>query len=368
MDNKLFFLFSLSSLIYWLFGWFLLPKLRFLTGTDDEKLKNAGLSIIIPARNEEKRLPILLQSLKAEGAFEKYEVIVADDNSSDGTSDLAKSFGCKVLKVTGKPDEAQGKSWACAVASDAAGGDYFLFLDADVKFSAGGLSRLISEYREGMLSVQPCHVFFRFYESFSLFFNLMAMAGVNSFCFHSKPAEVKGAFGPCMLTSRRDYDEIGGHRAVVSELVDDLALAGQYSGAGKKVQNTAGGDFLTFRMYPEGFKSLSEGWMKNMAAASGKSSGLAGLYFGLWCAGVACCIISAAVSGGCLNLLLMVLCIHFMYSLQLYFTVRRIGSWNFGHCWIFPVYLIYFLYIMIRSQIRTRIFRFSYWKGRRINL
>jgi glycosyltransferase involved in cell wall biosynthesis len=55
------------------------------------------ISIIIPTKNEEKCLPKLLESIKKQN-LEKYEVIVADANSTDNTIIIAKKFGCKVVK------------------------------------------------------------------------------------------------------------------------------------------------------------------------------------------------------------------------------------------------------------------------------
>jgi len=55
------------------------------------------LSIIIPALNEEKYLPLLLKSLKSQN-FNEYEIIVVDAGSSDKTVDIAKEYGCKVVK------------------------------------------------------------------------------------------------------------------------------------------------------------------------------------------------------------------------------------------------------------------------------
>jgi len=54
------------------------------------------VSIIIPALNEEKTLPVLLDSIKAQD-FSDYEVIVADANSKDRTREIAAEYGCRVV-------------------------------------------------------------------------------------------------------------------------------------------------------------------------------------------------------------------------------------------------------------------------------
>jgi len=82
------------------------------------------LSIVIPTKNEEKNLPKLLRSLGHQ-AFQDFEVIVADAESTDGTRQIAKSFGARVVDG-GLPGV--GRNRGAKVAK----GDDLLFLDADV--------------------------------------------------------------------------------------------------------------------------------------------------------------------------------------------------------------------------------------------
>ena len=82
------------------------------------------LSIVIPTFNEEKFLPHLLKSLK-EQTFKDFEIIVADNNSTDATRSVAINVGAKVVKG-GLP--ARGRNNGAKVAR----GEWLLFLDADV--------------------------------------------------------------------------------------------------------------------------------------------------------------------------------------------------------------------------------------------
>ena len=84
------------------------------------------LSIIIPTYNEEKYLPILLESIKKQ-SFEDYEIIVADANSTDNTRNIAQEYGC-IIVDGGLP--AIGRNNGANVAK----GDILLFLDSDLKF------------------------------------------------------------------------------------------------------------------------------------------------------------------------------------------------------------------------------------------
>jgi glycosyltransferase involved in cell wall biosynthesis len=104
------------------------------------------LSIVIPTKNEEKYLPKLLASIKGQ-SFSDYEIIVADNDSSDGTRAVAQSFGCK---VTGGGLPGAGRNRGAAVAS----GDIILFLDADTELSSADfLEGALGEFKERDLSM-----------------------------------------------------------------------------------------------------------------------------------------------------------------------------------------------------------------------
>ena len=87
------------------------------------------LTVIIPARNEEETLPLLLGDLRSQSITD-FEIICVDDNSEDGTARVASTSGVELISLAGKPDGWIGKSWACHNAAVAAKGDVLLFLDA----------------------------------------------------------------------------------------------------------------------------------------------------------------------------------------------------------------------------------------------
>ena len=90
-----------------------------------------AISIVVPARDEATRIgPLLAAVVGAPGVA---EVIVVDDESTDGTADVARAGGATV--VTGEPLPAgwAGKAWALQQGLDAASGDWVVFLDADTR-------------------------------------------------------------------------------------------------------------------------------------------------------------------------------------------------------------------------------------------
>lgn len=62
-------------------------------------MKEPLISVVIPAFNEEKYLPKCLESIKKQ-SFKDYEIIVVDNNSTDKTAEIARSFGARVVRET----------------------------------------------------------------------------------------------------------------------------------------------------------------------------------------------------------------------------------------------------------------------------
>lgn len=107
------------------------------------------LSIIIPALNEEKYLPLLLESIRKQ-SFKDYEIIVADAGSKDKTINIALKYGCKVIKG-GRP--ASGRNAGARIAK----GQYLLFLDSDVILQKGFLKSFLTGFNKKGLVIASCY-------------------------------------------------------------------------------------------------------------------------------------------------------------------------------------------------------------------
>ena len=108
------------------------------------------LSIIIPTYNEEEYLPKLLNCIKKQ-THKDYEIIVADANSKDKTRQIAKKYGCRIVKG-GLP--AVGRNNGAKIAK----GALLLFLDADVQFDEYFLKNAINEMEKRKLDVAGCYI------------------------------------------------------------------------------------------------------------------------------------------------------------------------------------------------------------------
>jgi glycosyltransferase involved in cell wall biosynthesis len=103
------------------------------------------LSIIIPTLNEENYLPILLDSIQNQ-SFKDLEIIVADAGSKDKTIEIAKDFGCEIIKG-GLP--AEGRNEGAKVAR----GNLLLFLDADTVLPEDFFEKALKEFKERNLDI-----------------------------------------------------------------------------------------------------------------------------------------------------------------------------------------------------------------------
>lgn len=115
------------------------------------KLAKDMLSIIIPALNEESCLPKLLECIRDQ-TYKDYEVIVADAGSNDRTRQIAKKFGCKIVKG-GMPSVGRNNG------AKAAKGDILFFIDADAGFGRNFLKDCIDEFNSRKLDVAGLYIY-----------------------------------------------------------------------------------------------------------------------------------------------------------------------------------------------------------------
>lgn len=106
-------------------------------------LPNVDLSIIIPARNEERRLGEQLDALLDQRLDGEWEIIVVDNGSTDGTADLVRRYaeGSPRIKLL-EAHERADKSYAMNRAVIAATGEAIAFCDADDIVAPGWVSSM----------------------------------------------------------------------------------------------------------------------------------------------------------------------------------------------------------------------------------
>lgn len=238
------------------------------------------VSIIIPARNEARNIGRCLAGL-ASHPLPNVEIIVLDDDSTDGTGDVARSFREQLLKlrvITGQPLPSGwvGKCWACWQAARASTGEWILFLDADTVPQPGMLPAMLNyaiTNRCDMVTTLAYIELGSFWECVIMppFVNLIqAVFPVDQVNDPNSPYAI--ANGQCILVRRDVYFAVDGHRAVRDSVLEDVHLAQTLKGAGHHIAVIAGPDLLHVRMYTNGAEVV-EGLRKNAVAGS-RSTGL----------------------------------------------------------------------------------------------
>lgn len=368
------YLFILIILFSILSGWFVLWKVPLIHTNQQKYLKNKKLTIIIPARNEEKKLPILLESLNKQ-RLQPYEVLVVDDDSSDNTAEVAREYNARVINFLPDAREWVGKSAACYYGAVAAKGDYFLFLDADVFLAEStSLEKIMKTFYAkkdaSALSIQPYHVVEKVYENLSVVFNVLVLAGMNQFSVFEEKFKPAGAFGPSLLIDRETYFKVDGHKSIRGSIMENIDLGKVLLKEGVSVYLYGGKNSLHFRMYPDGYSSLAEGWSKSFASGSKATHPLILFEISLWIAGAF--VTPAFVFYGWLqgdtSLLIWSIMGSFLYYIQFLRMSAKVGSFSPWVLLFYPLLFIYFVLLFTWSAIKTTLFKKVSWKGRDINL
>jgi glycosyltransferase involved in cell wall biosynthesis len=250
------------------------PRLASAPATNLDSFK---ISVIIPAYNEAENIAeCVLAALQKTKLQQGLEVLVVDDRSLDNTlaiiGNLSTELNDSRLKIIAGEPRPQGeiwvgKNWACHQAITVAQGDYFLFIDADVRLKQDSIETALYHATQNnldLLTLLPgidCDCLAEWLVQ-PLMINLLAV-GFDYASVNDPQAENAFASGPFMLFRRTAYEKIGGHRAVASEVVEDVELARAIKQAGLRLQVLVGSDYLCARMY-RNWNALWEGWTKNL--------------------------------------------------------------------------------------------------------
>lgn len=325
------------------------------------------ISVIIPARNEAESLPLLLENL-ANQTMPAYEILCADDGSTDDTALIALSHGVKLISAAEKPEGWVGKAWACQNGADAADGDLLLFLDADVRIGPDGIRRLAQEFERDpcVLSVQPYHQTVKQYEQFSMFLNLIQYSA-NGLGLPCKNRNV-GLCGPIILIPKEDYHAAGGFEAVKGSIIDDIALGGMLRRKGISYKLFLGDKALSYRMYGDGFRSLLQGWIKNMASGALKTPILRFASVFLWitaCTSVPIQFVKA-LSAAEWKWMIVFAILYIVCIVELRRISRHIGRFGLAAIIFYPIPLAVCLGVFAVSVGKRLTGGSVIWKGRKI--
>ncbi|NNM32275.1 MAG: glycosyltransferase [Gemmatimonadetes bacterium] len=232
------------------------------------------VSVIIPARNEARSIVACLESVCGSD-YGRFEVLVVDDQSEDGTGRLARAVdpgaaeSVRVLDGAPLPPGWLGKPWACHQGAREARGEILLFTDADTVHARELLGRAVQAVLAGPDAVtvagdQAMETFWERLVQPQIFFG-MAMVYPNlRDPFKQRRWRTVIANGQYLAFRRDAYDRLGGHEAVRGEVAEDLRLAQLLVRDGFRLVVHDARGLLSTRMY-RSLGELLSGWSKNMA-------------------------------------------------------------------------------------------------------
>jgi hopene-associated glycosyltransferase HpnB len=195
---------------------------------------------VIPARDEAAVIGRAVASLLAQDYRGGLHIVVVDDQSSDGTAEIARAAAAaaeasdRLTVCSGKPVPSgwTGKLWAVRQGVEAAGRwqpDYLLLTDADIVHPPDSVRRLVEHAHCKGLVLASLMVKLRC-ESFAERANIPAFVFffqmLYPFAWVNRPhGPVAAAAGGCMLVRADALDEAGGIEVIRGALIDDCALA-----------------------------------------------------------------------------------------------------------------------------------------------
>ena len=322
------------------------------------------VSVIIPARNEERSIGATVAAMLAQ-SYRDLEIIVVDDQSADRTAEILASFDDPRLTVISgeeTPPGWLGKPWALEQGSRRARGELLLFIDADIRYEPPAVASLVEALQQSgaaMLAALP-HIEMRTLGEHAA----MMMLPFTVYAFlplwlSNRWNAVRLALGGGVgnLVRRADYDAIGGHSALHNAVIDDIGLAYQFRMHGRRTIAVVASDMISVRIY-HGLREVVTGFEKNMfafletvPAALTLAILMVGLHilpFGLAAAGHPIAIASVAIC----TVVRLLIAIRGRYSIA-------------GALFLHVPMAVIWLYILLQSTSMTIRRREIHWRGRR---
>ncbi len=216
------------------------------------------VAIVVPARDEAGVIAASVSSLLAQDYPGRFRIVLVDDNSTDGTGDIARALpGGEILEVVGgapRPAGWAGKTWAMQQGLAQTHAEYVLLTDADITHDPRHLATLVAKAEASGVDLVSEMVRLTcdspaeqaLVPAFVYFFQMLyPFAWVND-----PLSATAGAAGGTMLIRRRALGRIGGIEAISGALIDDCALAAKVKRGGR-IWLGHSGLAQSIRPYPE---------------------------------------------------------------------------------------------------------------------
>ena len=330
------------------------------------------VSIIIPARNEERNVKEALTSVLGQ-EYENLEIIVVDDRSTDRTGaildGMARAYPTlRILNLKELPSGWLGKNYALFCGAQEASGDLMLFTDADVVMHPTTVGRAVGYMREHQLDHlavapdvrMPGVLLQLFMGAFGIFFSLYARPW--------KARDPKSGWyigiGAFNLVRRDVYRAVGTHQRIAMRPDDDIKLGKLIKRAGCRQEFLFGTQLMHVEWYAS-VRELVDGLTKNaFAGLDYRVSAIVGasvaqFLTNVWpFLGIFLAQGSARAVNAFVVLAILILCRDGARFLT-------VPPW---HGVAFPAATLLFIYILWRSMLTTLLHGGIVWRGTRYPL
>ncbi len=325
------------------------------------------VSVVIPARDEERKIRNALQSILAQD-YQDLEIIVIDDRSTDKTGGIVAQTAqgdprVKVLQIEELPKGWLGKNYALYTGTRQASGEFFLFTDADVVMEPSTVSRAVRHMVERKLDhiaivpeVRMPGIFLEMFAgAFAIFLGLYCRPWRAR-----KPTSKKyvgiGAFN---LVRAHVYRAIGTHQAIAMRPDDDLKLGKLIKTRGYTQELLFGKEMVHVEWYSS-LRELIDGLMKNGFAGADYSiatvvaGSLAQLTFNVWP------FLAVFLTHGFTQIINTIIVAGI---LLIFWDTARFHGFRRWSGIGFPLATVLFIYIMWRAMLTTLWNKGIRWRG-----
>jgi 4-hydroxybenzoate polyprenyltransferase/cellulose synthase/poly-beta-1,6-N-acetylglucosamine synthase-like glycosyltransferase len=241
------------------------------------------LTVVVPCRNEARRLPAVLASLVTQRYPGELHVCVVDDGSTDATATVAAA-GLEALKERGTvlaapsaPDGWSGKGWAVACGVQAARTDLVLALDADTELAPDAAEVLVREIQASGADLVSGVTRY----AMPTLGERTAMPGYPMLLFGflpvwasalrgGRPPALAFAYGPLALVRRDAYLATGGHAAIPGTHREDVDLARTLARGHRRIATIHAADIGATRHYASA-SEIARSWSRILPGYAGWS-------------------------------------------------------------------------------------------------
>ncbi|MGL5015127.1 MAG: glycosyltransferase [Bacteroidales bacterium] len=341
----------------------ILPEVLDQSSNRDRKVE---VSVLIPARNEAKRIGNLLESLyNIETSIG--EIIICDDHSEDDTYDIVNEYAKRdprIILITsdGLPQHWRGKSWACHQLSKVASKDYLLFLDADVTINGDIIERsldFIDKYNLGLLSIFP-------HQNIknsgvravvpimnTILLSLLILRAVRIIPYFNSISAANGQF---MLFKSNIYKKFNPHFQSREAISEDIFISRYLKKNNIKIACISHDWGVVCSMY-ENYKESCRGFSKNIVTLFLNSRILASIIIFIWAASAPTLYILDQTSYALFAT---------FYISTIWLSIGIISGWNpIINLLYYPLHIYNSMYILMLS-IYNDITNNQQWKGRKL--